>query len=954
MKVYVSLVILLGLILITIIIFKLTSKSHQGFQNFLNTAVDDNFDETGKKLINTSISNYNPISNLMNPLNNVLIPRDDSEENENLPAHEIKKKRENAIIDNEKSLQNSLNSLKVKPNKVSFDIKNKNRNAIMLNPENNGTGGIGQFIKKCEKVKMLNCDAFDDKEFDENCGMCHENGKDSKGNQIIGGLFSDYDTRTSNEEDSKNMGLRYPEYTPTVGNCNKGRFTTSKSQCIRLKNKMECEAKQNFKIPNCVLCSEKNRFVYFDDIEEKRNESNTRIVITGNVLGYIQSDQYQVEDRFTSISSPQSTTIPIIEGHEYLIQGYQLENSYNPRLARKAYISGYVEMETVTGIIQIDIKRFIIPGQIIKTGGSVEINSERYTKFINNTSVGNSNSKIESISFKIYIPYTTVTPDVDDPALTECASAPLITLERSARFLEAGSCYAKGQGPGNYSIECLQEIFIDGGCEEKGEAYPLNDFRAKKLMGKYENDRFVRNYNIWEIADLIYTTSTSAYSGLSPSGQKLNMEQWDEVSRWCTGKRILSPCTIEGDGPHSGDCLAYLWLNKGATDGVENGEGPTYVSNENNSSLRNIDAQFCTPKGTMSPIYSNGSFNQEIIDTWNNLGRTDLMWVKWLMDYFYKMSNDNTLDDEERKKWVKYCYGIDFANNMTSVQEEEITNKADVKGRKYVEYSKRGIIFSEPACPPGSIGYGGAGRCAKDTLDDAILLCNKVPSCIGITLDHGGYEPRKGELVIGTSDWARSWTIKTSTMYANTLDTRHGRTKSAFIPKRNYVEPTDIIINTVATVIGTFGIGPWYTNYGDPWGENAKIKYFKDVGNASWIWPHDKKITPVYGVKVWYPLIKRYDNDTDEFIVATVDLCVDYYTRFLFNGIIAGRADQMAAHETFEITIPPGESLFRFDVCGDMADSIHKKNGFICTVVDKSTNGVLFKTDSSWQGGVFK
>ena len=76
-----------------------------------------------------------------------------------------------------------------------------------------------------------------------------------------------------------------------------------------MKNKMECEAKQNFKVEGCVLCSEKETFVYFDDLEEKKKETTARIVVAGNVIGIIKSDEFGLQDDYESILTPKASTV---------------------------------------------------------------------------------------------------------------------------------------------------------------------------------------------------------------------------------------------------------------------------------------------------------------------------------------------------------------------------------------------------------------------------------------------------------------------------------------------------------------------------------------------------------------------------------------------------------------------------------------------------------------------
>jgi hypothetical protein len=881
-----------------------SKKKKQGFKNIVGSSTQDALESNNIDFINQTASRFNPISNLLNPLKNVLLNEDSN------------------INTVEKTLKDSLRTVDINFKGGYLKAESNPTDHIKLN----GGSRVLNLVKKCEKINTINCDAFNDKDFAENCGMCHENGVNSKGSNIIGGLFVTDDDKFSMEQVAKNLKLRKPNYQPSVGKCDNDRFTTTKAHCIRLKNQLECQKKQSYEVEGCSQCAQDEHYTYVDPSVLK---TNAKIMIAGHGTVNIrrsQKDQYGILSYKLSLLPQEVPLTDFQEGDEIILT---LEE-------QSSYISGYLEGTTITGKFTVDIVRLItvdsVTGQKPRVTGVMQMGDQYYSEI--RPGRGKKNMNLVLTNTFTFI-------DSSEEEAIPCPSSPYIGTEASAKILASGDCYKSGQVPGKYSLQCLQGVFTSAGCEVRGDGYPSSSGRAEKLMRDNNGNLLTHG----QIASAVYNTSQIAYSGMNESGKKLTIPEWDEVSRWCTGRRILSPCTIEGDGPHSAECLAYLWLNKGATDGIENGEGPTYTTNMKNASLNNTVNQYCTTKGYMSPVNPDGTFNQKIVKNWNELGRTDLQWVKWNMDHFHKMANDNTLSDEERKPWVAYCYGIDFSNNVQK-QEAEIFAKPDMKTKKYIPYPNTNL--NKLICPPGSPN----GRCWKNTLGEAINFCNKLPDCIGITQDHIGFEPRAGT----HERWhgINSWLVKDVPEYTNTLDTKHGRTRSEFSTKKNYVVPTNYTLNTQIAIIGPFGSGPWNRDYGSQWGEYSNIRNFKDDGKAMWIWPNNLVTRPVYGVKIWYPLVKTYINDTDNNIVASVNLCVDYYVRFFFNGSPAGRADQMAAHERFNITIPPGENLFQFDVCGDIADSVHRKNGFICIVRDNSSNEVLFRTDGSWRGGTFK
>jgi hypothetical protein len=124
----------------------------------------------------------------------------------------------------------------------------------------------------------------------------------------------------------------------------------------------------------------------------------------------------------------------------------------------------------------------------------------------------------------------------------DCGATPYIKKQESATFLESSPCYKKGQKPGAYSLDCLQQTFISAGCTTDGNAYPRDGTTAASLMSDPNTGKML---TASEIAGNVYSASTTAYTGINPDGTKMSIKNWNTVSRYCTGRSITSPCDFD-------------------------------------------------------------------------------------------------------------------------------------------------------------------------------------------------------------------------------------------------------------------------------------------------------------------------------------------------------------------------------------------------------------------------
>jgi len=122
-------------------------------------------------------------------------------------------------------------------------------------------------IRLCESVKRWECEAFENPEFAQYCGICTGPGEDHLGKAHMGGLYINPQRKDMVLRDAATKGISKPKMDPTAGIC-KGEFILARPYCDVQKDRMECSKAQNFDDPaaktKCGLCLQSNgtTFVY--------------------------------------------------------------------------------------------------------------------------------------------------------------------------------------------------------------------------------------------------------------------------------------------------------------------------------------------------------------------------------------------------------------------------------------------------------------------------------------------------------------------------------------------------------------------------------------------------------------------------------------------------------------------------------------------------------------------
>jgi hypothetical protein len=522
-------------------------------------------------------------------------------------------------------------------------------------PLKDTSDGLWTIIDKCEAIKTVDCNAFDDPEFNLNCGICLEIGKNSEKAPSTGGIvLLDKHKRLQRVGTNSNFT---PAYVPTIGFCPAGKLASNKKECLRLQKEIQCQKNSNFDIPGCSLCYTTGEYAIVDPIDTPGiiSEHGT-IYISGVGILNFQEDGFDPVVGINLSSSPYS--IPVRSSGtsriKLSVSPPLNSNINNPTIP---YVQGYITGITLGGKFSSDLSKLVmtdeISGRKPRSMGAIPMNSTNVIKMA--PAFGQTRMVLSVI-----VPFSFV--DVTTRQASICKNGPFVTDLTGANFLESDPCFKRGSGPGKYSLECLQNVWISNGCTQSGKGYPSNNSTAAELMTSPDGSSRTIN----DIANYIYVNAIITSTGIDDTGNKKTIQDWSAASVFCTGKEINSPCEgpEKDTGPLSPECIIYLWNNQGSSklwNGNNNPIGPTYDYANAYSLFRNgMVLRGCQASGYMSPIDTHGTHKKPVIEYWQTQGGVNN--VKTMMRNLHAAANAQAASDDTRAPYFKNCYGnIDYA-----------------------------------------------------------------------------------------------------------------------------------------------------------------------------------------------------------------------------------------------------------------------------------------------------
>lgn len=606
------------------------------------------FDADGLRLIQDNAANYSRIMNVINKDTNPNFQNDRS------------------IQNLETVLQGALPRVSRRGTKTAvvseaFTSIQAGVNPDVILPSVENT--VGDYIKRCETYAGTDVKGFDDAWFASHCGICHDGGTKNDSTVHIGGLYFDHASQPLVKADATRRGLRYPDYQPSAGTCASGKFSVSKADAERIIKRVECEKKQNYDVDGCAQCVADERFYYISSDTAKEPIS---IVVAG--VGSLALSSGGKVANVTLSKNPQTITpeIPLKEGDVAYMA------VVGPSETVKPEISAYIYAKTITGEYRMDIVRLadvdLETGVKPRFAGISEMNKE----FYNILRTGSQKSKI---NLQVNIPYTYIEPN--ELEAQQCGSAPFLTTAGSAVKLSSGPCFVKGSKPGNYSLECIQQIFDSAGCGPAGKGYPTTLEQART---------WAKNDTIGILAGNVYGAAVRADSGID-GGRKLTLPERHESAQFCNGRSYLTPCDQydKEKGPLGDDCIEYLYKQE-------------------------TEAGRCRPTGSAAPT------TQKSIAAAQAAGGVEA--VKEYYRSIYARATNNALKDKDREAAMKQCFDIEYIYSPVPgpqpvVRGSVLTNPSANQASSYKRISNSYPPGISPVAVLGPYGMAPWGSAAK-------------------------------------------------------------------------------------------------------------------------------------------------------------------------------------------------------------------------------------------------
>jgi hypothetical protein len=528
---------------------------------------------------------------------------------------------------------------------------------MLQTPGENGTyplrtvkDGLWKIIDKCEAIKVMDCNAFDDPEFSKDCGMCLDIGTNSDRVPATGGLVLLEDDKKVAREGTHSNFL--PDYQPTIGFCPAGSMVSTKEECVKLQRQLLCNKNSSYDLPGCSQCYSDTSYSIIDP------KTSPGVVSDYGVISVIGEGMLKIEEgRNLKDHIPLSLTKP----YKYTVrdgEGSRVKLSITPPADSDednptvAHISGVLSSETGTGTFTQDLRRIVLVDEM--TGRKPRSHGKATLNGTPVSSMAPGHGKDTAV-IVVIIPFSFAETTTMESTL--CKDAPFVTKQSSAEFLESDPCYKKGSGPGKFSLECLQGIWEDNSCTGEGKGYPGDAARASALMTAEDGSFSSLN----DIADFIYNKALITSTGVDENGVKFKMKDWSDASVFCTGREITSPCDTEtkNTGPLSPECIVHLWNNQSSKktwQGKDDPIGPTYY-NTNSVSLfkEGPTLRSCQTTGTLSPIDPNGTMKKAIVRYWQKQGGVNN--VKRVMADLHRAANAQRVADDQLSPYFKQCYG---------------------------------------------------------------------------------------------------------------------------------------------------------------------------------------------------------------------------------------------------------------------------------------------------------
>ena len=498
-----------------------------------------------------------------------------------------------------------------------------------------GTSEYNRRIQLCKKVQNSDCNAFKNPEFAKYCGICLKPAEITGADTYIGGMYIDPDIRMNASMDMS----------PSVGKCYPGSFVLNEQKCKTYKNIKDCKERNTYS-NNCGQCYTTGEWNYMDN---DYVYIKPVLVLKGNGEITIKTQQNEVVKKIVLTSATGPTEIQLTNiGNEgdLLYINVKLTNATFDSEESMPFIGGYLIGNTQTGRFSSDLTKLIETDTLTNARPRMIgfMNFGTNSRAIKMTSGVN----LPEMNLILRIPFSFVSPVYEYSNI--CENGPIIKTEESSRQLGMNVCFKGNQSAGNYSHECLQNVFLQAGCTTNGTLYPNTNNRTNQLLQFGSLDNITTNIQEMSIISL---------TGKDSTNDKVSIQKWNEASMKCRGIPMENPCdTQQLNGTATPECVDMLYRNGGATIPRI---GPTYNTNVRASSVGAlINAPiYCTAEGKMNPAMGKDSMNRAMNYNGNG-GKGTLESVKQFYDNIHSLANSRATQQNENQviDAIMDCYGI--------------------------------------------------------------------------------------------------------------------------------------------------------------------------------------------------------------------------------------------------------------------------------------------------------
>jgi len=238
--------------------------------------------------------------------------------------------------------------------------------------------------------------------------------------------------------------------------------------------------------------------------------------------------------------------------------------------------------------------------------------------------------KLQSgVTLNVTVPATLADPyyDLD---LTACPAGPMVLTEVGAGMMGANSCY-DAKGGFSPTIRCLTQLFESAGGTSAGTLYPDTVAKAKAL---------VVNGSLDQTVDRLNDLGSIALYGTDNNGAPAGFAAQKDAALQLLGITMSNPCDgpTSKTGPHSKECLNYLWKTSGNAAALAPNVDPD-----------TIPYTYCHASGAAAPLLS-----EENRKSANDLG--DIQAIRNYYNGIFVRSQDSS-DFDVQAAAMKACYG---------------------------------------------------------------------------------------------------------------------------------------------------------------------------------------------------------------------------------------------------------------------------------------------------------